>query len=193
MPKHFPTRLPPWDGSVPSEKESSQITKTVRYGVEPVPDFPGRIRDFVKKFDNEPTNSPEDSVVIPEGYWVPMSMLNWSITAQQYIVCKLLYTEQHAGTTPRERNALGVVREYALKLAWWYIRCREFVRLESEGKGGQLPEILATLNEFVWRQANGFVGPQSMSQEDVEEGVAAQQGTIEELFKPGGTVGAQLI
>lgn len=195
VPTQFQTKLPAWDGSLPSEKELTQVMDTFLYGMEPVPDLPGYIRDFVVKFDAGPSRCMEESIVIPEEYWVPLSMLNWTITVHQYVGWKAMCRERHAGASHLERNALALVRNNAIALAWWYIRCRECVRKESEGKGGHVPEsghtpnIVPTLNEFLWREANEVVGWKSMTQEEMVTGIVAQKVSIAELCKPGGAVG----
>lgn len=165
------SKLPPWDSSTGETPEDEDILNCNYYGAERMTNRAGWIRDIVTTAEG--ARLPKQSLCVPENYWVPLAMLNWAITVQQHNV-RLIGTLK----TKYEKEACEAMESHCYQRLWWYLRCRDRVRQEAATS----PDILGTLNEFVWREAEGV--EEEMTKAAATRGNHSQQLTIEVVCEP---------
>lgn len=190
--KPFPTLLLRWDSEVPNLDLAVDRTKATSryYGYEVVPGRVGWIQDCVEL---GPEGTEEDlpaPLVVPQGYWVPLVMLNWSITVNQHLRGRMLELAESTNNKRRKAKCVewGLI---CLQRLWWYIRCRGRVRadLKSHRKSDPAPEVVGSLNELLWREWNNWI-EEEVPGNRTSAGIIAQQGVFGSLFSSkGGFIG----
>lgn len=181
IPGTFVSMLPPWDLKVPESPEELVRATSKYYGHEAIPGKPGWIQDFVFMGPEGVDRVLPRSLAVPERYWVVLSMLDWSITVYQHIQARMGDLAEATSNKKRKKECVDWGK-YCLERVWWYIRCRDFikadVKLPKKAKPPQ--EIVASLNELIWREVNNLVDkdvPNNMA----SGGNTAQTLTLAEL------------
>lgn len=156
----FSALLPPWDSRVPNLElpdERAKVT-SLYYGYEDVPHRDGWIRDVVEQGAEGVTEQLPKPLHVPKTYWVPLVMLDWSITVNQHLRRRML--ELADSTKNKKRKATcaewGLL---CLQRLWWYVRCREHIEadVKSHGQSAVPPEFVGSLNELLWREWNNWI------------------------------------
>lgn len=182
--KSFPSRLPSWDREVPNLDLAADRTKaTCRYyGFEPVPGKPGFIRDFVELGPGGVEEHLPEALCVPQTYCVPLCMVNWSISVNQYLRGRMV--ELAGSSSSKTRKAKCVEFESTcLQRLWWYVRCRDHIRADIQSD--PQPDIVGSLNELLWREWNNWIS-EGPPENEISSGVAVQKMMIGQLFASGG-------
>lgn len=186
--KPFPTLLLAWDSVVPDLEHPNDLTKaTSRYwGYEAIPGKMDWIRDFVELGPGGVEAHLPKRLSVPKSYWVPLAMLDWSITVNQHLRGRL---QELAGLTnnKKRKNACLEWELTCLKRLWWYIRCRDKVRADLQGfpKSEPPPGIVGSLNELLWREWNNCI-EDGVAPNMVSEALSAQVWAFQALFASNG-------
>lgn len=183
------SKLASWDSTVPVMPNDLAKANFQYYGLEPIPGKAGWVRDFVAIGPDGAMRHLQMSLSVPEGYWVPISMLNWSITAYQHIRRLMLKLEKGSESAER-RVRCAAFANYSLQRIWWYIRSRDIIKSEIRLEAAA-SQIVGGLNELVWREAQNFVDNDPPERKERLECMSAQQDNLNVLCDPDrGFVGA---
>lgn len=127
----FKSALPPWATKVP---KNDPLLVARFCGVEKSPSKPGWVKD--KVLNAEGNLMGMHLLLVPETYWVPLGMVDWTITVQQHLLKRL---PQLPDNIPRQTTSK--MKAHLSQYIYWLIRCRAAIAQEARAlpdKGGEL-------------------------------------------------------
>lgn len=118
------------------------------------------------------TLRPLNAVSVPETYWVPLVMVNWSITVHQHL---LKQTPVHRSKAWQDQ------REFAKEYLWWLILCCQSIAQAAK----DIPEghtELPIFHELLFRIHSNLTEKGVMAESDHIRANSAQTNILQVLF-----------
>lgn len=176
--------LPAWDKQVPNMELPADRTKATSryYGIEAAPGKAGFVRDFVELGLNGVEEHLPEALCVPQSYWVPLCIINWSISINQHVHGHLMELARSSSNKGRKAECARY-GSICLRRLWWYIRCRDQVR--DEIQSDTQVDVVGSLNELVWREWNNWV-EEEPPVEEISFGATVQKMAFGALFNSNG-------